>query len=128
VGTKYCLDSNVVIDYFDAALPEKGQLFVSDIILELAIISVITEIEVLRFNAISEASEKVEMFVELANKIMINREIINKTTQICRKSKIKLPDAIIAATCLVYDMTLVTRNVGDFDKIEDLKLINPFDL
>jgi len=39
----------------------------------------------------------------------------------------KLPDAIIAATALVYDLTLVTRNVADFKNIDRLKLVNPWD-
>ena len=39
---------------------------------------------------------------------------------------IKLPDAIIAATALVYDLTLISRNVSDFKNIEGLKVLNPF--
>ena len=35
-------------------------------------------------------------------------------------------DAIIAATALEYDLTLVTRNVDDFKHVENLKLVNPF--
>jgi predicted nucleic acid-binding protein len=38
-----------------------------------------------------------------------------------------LGDAIIAATALVYDRTLVTRNIGDFLWIAELTLINPFE-
>ncbi|WP_198675460.1 PIN domain-containing protein [Pleomorphovibrio marinus] len=37
----------------------------------------------------------------------------------------KLPDEIIAATALTYDLTLLTRNIGDFKKIEGLKVTNP---
>lgn len=40
-------------------------------------------------------------------------------------SKIKLPDAIIAATAMLYDLHLITRNVQDFKHI-NLNLINPF--
>jgi predicted nucleic acid-binding protein len=35
-------------------------------------------------------------------------------------------DALIAATALVHDLTLVTRNRRDFDSIEELKLIDPW--
>jgi len=38
-----------------------------------------------------------------------------------------LGDALIAATCLVHDLTLVTRNVADFSWIFNLRLLNPFD-
>ena len=33
-----------------------------------------------------------------------------------------LADAIIAATCLVHGLTLVTLNVADFEKVEGLAL------
>jgi predicted nucleic acid-binding protein len=39
--------------------------------------------------------------------------------------KTKLPDAIIAATALVNDLTIITRNIKDFDKIEGLEVLNP---
>ncbi|WP_425270981.1 hypothetical protein [Mucilaginibacter endophyticus] len=33
---------------------------------------------------------------------------------------------MIAATALVHDLTLVTRNIKDFDKISGLKIVNPW--
>jgi predicted nucleic acid-binding protein len=39
---------------------------------------------------------------------------------------IDVQDAMIAATCLVHDATLATRNIRDFDGL-DLKVINPFE-
>jgi predicted nucleic acid-binding protein len=39
--------------------------------------------------------------------------------------KIKLGDAIIAATAIVYSLTLVTRNVDDFNNIKNLVVKNP---
>ena len=39
---------------------------------------------------------------------------------------IKLPDAIIAATAIAHDLTLISRNDRDFRKISGLKYINPF--
>jgi predicted nucleic acid-binding protein len=46
---------------------------------------------------------------------------------LCRQSKIKLPDAIIAATALTENYILVTRNIGDFKHIPGLELLNPWD-
>lgn len=40
--------------------------------------------------------------------------------------KIKLPDAIIAATALNNDFILATRNEQDFINIKNIKIFNPF--
>lgn len=36
-------------------------------------------------------------------------------------------DSLIAATVLTYDLTLITRNVGDFEAAE-IKIINPWNM
>lgn len=49
------------------------------------------------------------------------------TVKIRRNHKIKLPDAIIAATAITKGMTLITRNAKDFTPITNLHVINPFE-
>lgn len=39
--------------------------------------------------------------------------------------KIKLPDAIIAATCIVNGLEIITYNAKDFENIVGLKVIEP---
>jgi predicted nucleic acid-binding protein len=48
---------------------------------------------------------------------------VERTIQIRRKNRIKLPDAIIAATTLQNDLILVTSNISDFKNIKDLENI-----
>ena len=43
-----------------------------------------------------------------------------------RQSGIVYEDAMIAATALVHDLTVVTRNVRDFSRL-DVPVLNPFD-
>lgn len=43
-----------------------------------------------------------------------------------RNYRLKLPDAVIAATALHLGLPLITRNVKDFKDIPELKLLNPF--
>jgi toxin FitB len=46
--------------------------------------------------------------------------------EIKQSKKIATPDAVIAATALVYDLTIVTRNQKDMEKVEGLRIFNPF--
>lgn len=39
---------------------------------------------------------------------------------------VSIPDAMIAAVCIIHGATLATRNIRDFDGL-DLKLVNPFE-
>lgn len=54
-----------------------------------------------------------------------DRPISHLAAEIRRGSKIKLPDAAIAASALYYDVPLVTRNAKDFKKLKDLRLVIP---
>ncbi len=67
-------------------------------------------------------------FINDATVIELDQSIKFKTAQLRKANKIKLPDAIIYATALVYDLTIITRNAGDFKNIIGLKIINPFDI
>jgi predicted nucleic acid-binding protein len=51
-----------------------------------------------------------------------NNDIKQRTIALRRGYKIKLPDAIIAATSLVYNVPLITFDKG-FSKIRELDLI-----
>ena len=52
----------------------------------------------------------------------IDNKTIEKTIAIRKKHKIKLPDAFIAATCLVNDLYILTLNRKDFENIEGLRV------
>ncbi len=60
--------------------------------------------------------------------IELERPIKLKTADIRRQHKIKLPDAIIAATALVYDLVLISRNIADFKNISGLLVVDPHGL
>lgn len=125
MGEKYLIDSNVLIEFVAGLLPEKSQIFICGIIDNDFNISVINKIEVLGFHPISF---KLNEFIKLAQCIGLSDEIADKIIEIRKSVKINLPDAIIAATAIVNNFTLVTRNCRDFEKIEDFKMINPHSL
>lgn len=59
--------------------------------------------------------------------IGLDENVVNKTIEICKLHRIKLPDAIIAASAMVNNLTLLTRNISDFKNIEEINLYNPWE-
>jgi predicted nucleic acid-binding protein len=48
------------------------------------------------------------------------------TLSVQEKLNLKLPDAVIAVTAIVNNLTIITRNTSDFNQIVGLNYINPF--
>ena len=125
MGQRFLIDTNVVIDFSHDIFSENSKKFVAKILNREPIISAITKIELLSFSVVPS---QIEDFVRYASIIGYNDSIIEKTIEIRKHYRIKLPDAIIAATALVHNLTLLTRNITDFRNIEYLNVINPHDL
>jgi predicted nucleic acid-binding protein len=116
-----------VIDYIQRNLPPAGKEFVSVFVNQTPLLSVVSKIELLRFDRPNE-NTIFQAFVNYAVVYPLDEATVEATIQVCKGRKIKLPDAVIAATCLVHGMTLVSRNIKDFKNIEGLTVINPWDL
>ena len=56
----------------------------------------------------------------------MDAEVIDKAVALRQQKKITPGDSIIAATALLDNLTLITRNVDDFLQIPDLDIENPF--
>ena len=122
MGQKYLIDTNVLIDAQMNCLSGKGQEFLAKAINEDFIISFITLIEYLGYKNISKSSQE---FISLADVIETDRHIIQVCIDLRKHYKIKLPDAIIAATALSRNLILVTGNEQDFVQINNLSMVNP---
>ena len=127
MGKGYLIDTNVIIGYLDNKLPTHGMVLMNGIIDDTPNISVITKIEVLRFNTSSDTYKVLEDFIRESSVFDLNDLVVENTISICKSHRIKLPDAIIAATALVYNLILITRNISDFKNINGLELVNPWD-
>ena len=123
----YLLDSNVIIGYLAAKIPATGMVTVSGIVDQTPRISVISQIEALRFNDTPENERVLADFVDSSVIHPLSPGIVQRTIELCKQNKIKLPDAIIAATALSENLILVTRNTDDFRNILDLELLNPWE-
>ena len=125
----YLLDSNAIIQYLKVSLPSEGMNFLNNVVDEECNISIISKMETLGFNFKTiEEQGVMENFINGSTIYGINDEVVNKTISIRKIKKIDLPDAIIAATAIEYNFTLITRNINDFQNIEGLKLINPYEI
>jgi predicted nucleic acid-binding protein len=55
----------------------------------------------------------------------INDRVIDKAIELRQQFKMKSNDSIIAATALLHEMVVYTRNVDDFKNITGLQIVNP---
>lgn len=123
MGAKYLIDTNAVIDYLDGKLPSSGNNLLDD---NNVNISVITRMELLSWSgSLEKQTEILEEFISLSQVFNLSESIIQKTIKVRKAFATKLPDAIIAATALTHDFTLITRNTKDFNKIAGLNVVNP---
>jgi len=123
---QYLIDSNSVIDYLGKKLPDNGIKFMDTVIDMTPNLSIITKIEVLGFNTTQDYEKVLKSFIDDSVIFGLTDPIADETILIRKKYKTKLPDAIIAATGIVYDLTLITRNIKDSKEIKGLKLVDPY--
>jgi predicted nucleic acid-binding protein len=125
---RYLIDTNVVSDYFSASLPPDGLQFMDSVIDALPHLSVITQIELLCWKADTAKESRVRDFITDSSIFDITPDVVLHCVNIRRNKKIKTPDAIIAATALASDYTLISNNDKDFKGIKGLKYINPYNI
>jgi predicted nucleic acid-binding protein len=73
----------------------------------------------------AEEEQVVRIFLKEFRLIEISSPVMELSVEIRRHKKMKLPDAIIAASAVHHDLILVTRNIKDF-KGTAVKTIDPF--
>lgn len=119
----YLIDTNIAIYYFGAMLTESSMRFLEPLLKSGYCISVINRIELLGFRNLTDAQyDALQSFVSSATVLELHEAVIIETINIRRRYNVKLPDAIVAATCRVNDCCLLTYNIKDFAKIEHLEL------
>lgn len=101
---RYLLDTNAIIYLVNgrlaSPLPE-GKYS----------ISVITEIELLSFSGLSDEEEQRIRDLMLAlDRIQLSDTVRDLTIQLLRKNRLKLPDAIIAASAMTQQAILLTND------------------
>lgn len=121
--SKILLDSNIIIY---AVQPEYAHIRKALLDFEICI-SKISIIETLGYHKLQEPEKsKIEQLITLFGCYDITDPIIQKATELRQAKKMSLGDAIILATAVIYQLPLMTRNSKDFEWIDDLTIINPF--
>ncbi len=115
-------DSNIVIYSTQQVYPGVRQLLAE----QEVYVSEISCVEVLGYHNLQPAEKIVlENFFRTTRILPIESNIIDVAVSLRQQRKMSLGDAIIAGTALVHEKTLVTRNVRDFQWIDNLRLYNP---
>lgn len=120
----YTLDTNAIIYYL------KNDSHAVDTLEEVVVtgapvfISTITELELLSLSTLDAKEEKaIEKFLLTLSHIPVDSRIARISAALRRTYLFKTPDSIIAATALFTGSSLLTRNVKDFQKVDNLHVV-----
>lgn len=117
-GDRIVVDTSLIINLFNGI--EEVQELITD---RNLFVSIISEIEVLSFpNITTKDSELLKSFLSECYIVDIEPAIKEITIDIRSRFKVKLPDAVIAATAIYFDLPLFTMDKG-FKKITDLQAV-----
>jgi predicted nucleic acid-binding protein len=109
VKVKYLLDTTTAIDLFkglEAVKPIKAMLQQAK-----TYISIVTRIEMLSFPQMTpEMERRISIFLKSVKIIPLTKKVEQNTILIRRSKRLKIPDAIIAASALSAKATIISRD------------------
>jgi predicted nucleic acid-binding protein len=121
------IDTNILIYHLAGVLTDQAEAILAEALESGSYISIITRIELLGWRKHSPDSLKAaEALLQSMSEIPLHEEIIRLCISFRQNYPIKLPDAIIAATAQHTKIPLMTRNATDFERVSDLKMVDPF--
>jgi predicted nucleic acid-binding protein len=106
---KIIFDSNILINLFNEKID--GTAFWDRFRKCKRYISVITEMELLAYPELTSQEEgEIRLFLKTCRIIRLNRKIKDEGIDFRKTIKRKLPDSIIAATAVIYGLTLISND------------------
>lgn len=121
------LDTNLLIYFLAEAVDAPVLQRIEQAMREGARISVMSRMEVLGWRGHSADSRaSARLLLDQLDEIALTSPVVERVIEIRSTQAIKLPDAIIAASALIENLPLMTRNIADFKRVPSLTLIDPF--
>jgi predicted nucleic acid-binding protein len=118
------LDSNIIIYAAKPAYPELRRFIEK----HTPAVSAVSYVEVLGYHRLTHEERRYfEEFFAVASLLPISEAVLNQAVRLRQTRKMSVADALQAGTALAHRLTLVTRNTKDFEWIEGISLLNPFD-
>ena len=121
---EYLPDTNIFIAIFKGDANLKSLVEKSD-----SAINTIIYLELIQGAKNKAEVAKIEKYLNRFELLHFDKAVSQKSIELVRtysKSHgLMMPDAIVAATCLENDLTLITYNVKDFRFIDGLKILRP---
>jgi predicted nucleic acid-binding protein len=106
---RFLLDTNVVIGLAKGPGSARDLLDASGATPSTSAISQITRIELFSLESLTpDETTRLKQFIAPFEVLMLSEPIEHETTALRRSTKLKLPDAVIAATAKVHGLSLLT--------------------
>jgi predicted nucleic acid-binding protein len=119
-------NSNILICHLNDALSPSVLTQVEVWITEGAVISVMSRIDELGYPQTADQLQQAMCLLAYFEEIPLREPVGQRMITLRQQYRIRLPDALIAATALDRGFPLVTRNTQDFRTINGLIILNPF--
>jgi predicted nucleic acid-binding protein len=84
--------------------------------------SVVSRAELFAGNS---ASDLVSQLLAPFREVTVDRSVAERAGRVVCEFRLRMPDALIAATALENRLTLMTRNRKDFEKVRGLRMRTP---
>lgn len=111
--TRVLFDTDVLVDHLNGTKPISAKFAGSGY-------SSISRAELYSWRQADESV--IDRLLDQFEELPVDRFIAEEAGRIRRIKKVRMPDALIAATAITWKAPLLTRNLRDFQKIKRLRI------
>lgn len=121
----FLLDTNIVLGFLSGNT-KISDFFKKKLMQSNLHVSQITRMELLGYLGITpQEEENLKKFLSYLKVLPINEAVCDQAIILRQEKKLKLPDALIAATAICFDLVLVTCDSDLLNKSSHFRSINP---